>query len=237
MIICDRLGNDMFLIAAHRGGNSIDSIVDSIEKKYDYVELDVHLSYDKELIVQYSPLVCINNSIKYIEDIRYHKLSKTDRERLLLLEDVFKITKGKIGIIIDIKHGISFYPHIGKYVAEKIKEYDLCKETWIISFDHMCLDEAKNHIPSVKISPMYVARIFEEYKYWERIRADGIEICNEYLDQESIRVAHRMGLTMIGWCSQDREELLNLVKMGIDIITIEKDDPILDLLQTIQSDA
>lgn len=225
----------MFSIAAHRGGNTVDSIIDSIDKKYDYVELDVHLSSDGKIIVQYSPLVCINGTSNHIENIRYYELDQIDKDKLLLLEDVFEITKGKIGVIIDIKHGTRFYPHIGKCVAEKIAEYDLFNETWIISFDHKCLNEAKKTNPSVKISPMYVARLFDECNYWKNNCADGIEICNEYLDQDSISMAHRMGLTMIGWCSQDSEELLKLVKMGIDIITIEKDDPILSRLRTIQS--
>ena len=65
----------MFEIAAHRGGNSWSGIYEAIKKGYDYIELDVHLSRDKYLIVQYSPKVQINGENIYIQNLQYDKLS------------------------------------------------------------------------------------------------------------------------------------------------------------------
>ena len=224
----------MFKIAAHRGGNSIESILKAIEKKYDYVELDVHLSKDGKVIVQYEPIITANGTNCFIEDIEYSKLTFSDKEKLLLFEQVLKIVKGKIGVIVDIKHGLHFYQHIGEKVAFLIKEADMCAESWIISFDHVCLNEAKNTNQAIRIAPMYVARINQEKEYWSSIQSDGVEVCNEYLDINSVKAAHSLGMTMIGWCTKDYDEINDLVKMGIDIITIEAEDEYLNYLKSMR---
>lgn len=221
----------MFQIAAHRGGNSWSDIFESIQKGYDYIELDVHLSKDGELIVQYSPLVQIYGNSTFIRDLMFCDLSDAEKSELILLQDVLEYAHDKIGVVIDIKKGADFYRGIGRKTAEVVQNTKSYSSIWVISFDHQCLMEAKEYDANVRIAPMYVARLHNEEEYWKNVMADGVEICNDYLSRESAELAHKNGLKLLGWCTEDPNELLRLVDLGVDIITIEQNDRYYDFLR------
>ncbi len=223
----------MFEIAAHKGGNSWAGIFEAEKKGYDYVELDVHLSADGYLIVQYSPVVQIEEDTLYIQDLQYASLSPENKSRLLLLSDVLAYAKDRIGIVVDIKKGREFYKNIGPKVAEMVKQSDMFHHTWLISFDHQCLAEAKKCVPEIQIALMYVARPYDEGTYWKQANADGVEVCNDYLVHETVALAHAEHLKMLGWCTTKTEELKWLVDLGIDVITIEQDDHDLNYLRAL----
>lgn len=224
----------MFEIAAHRGGNSWSGIYEAIKKGYDYIELDVHLSSDKYLIVQYSPKVQIDGENIYIQNLQYDKLSIENKNKLLLLSDVLLYAKGRIGVVIDIKRGYDFYENIGRRIADLVKILDVYRYTWLISFDHCCLWETKQYEPKIKVAPMYVARLYDEERYWENLHSDGIEICNDYLEQNTVVCAHARNLKVLGWCTTDVEELKRLVSLKLDIITIEQEDFYLNYLKELK---
>lgn len=223
-----------FKIAAHRGGNTWSGIFDAIEKGYDYIELDVHLSGDNCLIVQYSPVAEIAGERLYIQELMYNALPEKNKAGLLLLSDVLHYVKDKIDVVLDIKRGRDFYQDIGVKVADLIGRMDMYKNTWIISFDHKCLIQAKEFEPRVRIAPMYVARISDESVYWRSVHADGVEVCNDYLDFETVKHAHEMDMHLLGWCTEDIAVLKWLAELGIDIITIEQKDYYLDYLNTLK---
>lgn len=227
----------MIQIAAHRGGNSWSSLLEAIQKGYDYVELDVHLTKDMELIVQYSPKIEVDGKSIFIGDITFRDLPHEEKKGLILLQDVLEYTRDKISVVIDIKKGPDFYSEIGKKTAELIQKTNAHSFVWLISFDHHCLVEAKKHDFNIRIAPMYVARPYDEEKYWNSLGADGAEICNEYLTCESVQLAHRNNLKLLGWCTEDTDELQRLVSLGIDIITIEQDDRYYNLLRTLERNA
>lgn len=222
----------MYKIAAHRGGNSWDNLFAAMQKGYDYVELDVHLSCDNYLLVQYSPKVQINGEIIYIQDLYYSQLSVQQKNDFLLLSDIFSFVRDKIGVIIDIKHGYDYYRKIGIEVANLIRKFEMYQNTWVISFDHKCLIEAKQYDPNVNIALMYVAHLYDEEKYWIQANTDGVEICNEYLNFEIANKVHSSNLTLIGWCTKDFRELEWLIRLRTDIITIEQEDCYLNFLRT-----
>lgn len=224
----------MFKIAAHRGGNSWTRIYEAIKKKYDYIELDVHLSSDQYLIVQYSPEIQINGEKIYIQNLQYAKLSEENKKKILLLSDVLAYTQNKIGVVIDIKKGVTFYNDIGSRVADLVRTIGAIQHTWLISFDHCCLWEAKRIVPEIKIAPMYVARLHNEDSYWEKLHSDGIEICNDYLEEKTVICAHERNLKVLGWCTTSIEELRWLTSLNLDIITIEQEDFYLSYLKELK---
>lgn len=224
----------MFKIASHRGGNSWGNIFQSIQNKYDYMELDVHLTADNYLVVQYSPTIKINECNVYIQDIKYKMLSSSTKKQLLLLSDVLSYAKGKIGVIIDIKRGYTFYHDIGIYVANLIEKMSMYTSTWIISFDHYCLIQAKKYNSNVQIALMYVARPYNEQKYWLEANADGIEVCNDYLVSQTVELAHNNNVKLIGWCTKNFDELKWLAELKIDIITVDMDKVFINYLKTLE---
>lgn len=224
----------MFRIAAHRGGNSWPCILEAVKKGYDYAELDVHLSKDGELIVQYSPIVEIFGNNILIRDLVFGNLSRKEKNGLILLRDILGFAQDKIGIVIDIKKGPDFYPEIGKKIAKLIQDTNSYPWVWVISFDHQSLVEAKKYDSNVQVAPMYVARIHDEEKYWKSIFADGIEICNDYLTYGSVQLAHKNKLKVLGWCTENMDELRRLVDFGIDIITIEQEDRYYNFIRSLE---
>lgn len=213
--------------AIHRGGNSWPNIKQAIMSGYDFVELDVHLSLDDVLIVQYESEIIIGEEYIPIANLNYFERSPKEQQNILLLKDILAFAKGKIGIIIDIKKGKQYYPEIGKRVATVISEYGDVDNTWVISFDHQCLLEVKMKNQSIKIAPMYVARLVYEEKYFAQLLADGVEVCLDYLDENTVKLVHSRGLYLIGWCASDSNDLQKLLKFKTDIVTINWNDRIL----------
>lgn len=221
----------MFKIAAHRGGNSWDSLYDAIEKGYDFAELDVHLSHDDYLIVQYSPIVHIVGRDIYIKDLCYSELPDGDKKNLILLSDVFTEAKGKIDIIIDIKCVSSWYSNIEIRIANLIREYNFYQNCWVISFNHNYLTQLKEYDQHINTALMYVGCLSDEKSYWKRTMADGVEVCIDYFTADTAENAHKLGLKLIGWCTEDFGELDRLISHNTDIITIEQEDKFLNYLK------
>lgn len=226
----------MFKIAAHRGGNSWESLYDAIEKGYDFVELDVHLSHDNFLIVQYSPKVHIDGKDIYIKDLCYAKLPDEHKKSLILLSDIFTETKGNIDIIIDIKCVSGWYADVEFQIVNLIREYNFYRNCWVISFNHNYLTKIKEYDQHVNTALMYVACISDEKSYWMRTNADGVEVCIDYFTTDTAENAHKLGLTLIGWCTKDFNALDRLISHDTDIITIEQEDRFLNYLKNKRGD-
>ena len=133
----DEMGNGKELIVvAHRGGadlgpeNSLGCIRKGIAAGAGWVEIDVHLSADGEIVVCHDPSVDRTTDGKgQISGMTYPELRKlrlldgegrpTD-EHLPTLDEVLDLTKGRVVLLIEIKHSKHSLPGIEKACVDCI---------------------------------------------------------------------------------------------------------------------
>jgi glycerophosphoryl diester phosphodiesterase len=131
-------------VIAHRGAsghapeNTIASVKKGIAMGANYIEIDVHLTKDKEVVVIHdATLDRTTNHLGQVNMYRLIEIEKFDAgvkyspefkgERIPTLEQVINETKGKAILLIEIKKGTVYYTGIEKKILdiiEKTKAHD-----------------------------------------------------------------------------------------------------------------
>ncbi|WP_244671118.1 MULTISPECIES: glycerophosphodiester phosphodiesterase [Bacillaceae] len=128
-----------FQSIAHRGAsalapeNTLASFEKAIELGFDYIELDVRLSKDKQLVVIHDANVLrTTDGEGLIEDLTVRDIKKLDAgswfspafagEKIPLLNEVLKKVSGKTGIIIEMKSPEN-QPGMTEILADMLNSY------------------------------------------------------------------------------------------------------------------
>ncbi|MBW9141666.1 MAG: glycerophosphodiester phosphodiesterase, partial [Candidatus Aramenus sp.] len=139
------------IIVGHRGApleakeNTIQSFLIAKNLGVDAVELDVHLSNDKKLIVFHDDAVLINDkgqNMVQVSDLTLEELRKVTGVQVPTLEEVFE-TVGDFNYVVEIKKSSVFYPSIEQRVVDAIRERGLVDNVNIISFDFDAVKRVK----------------------------------------------------------------------------------------------
>ena len=150
------------------------------------IELDVHLSADGFLVVTHDEMLERTSSGKgMVRDKTLEELKALDfgswfsqdykAERIPTLDEVLWLISGWDGLLnIEIKNGPVFYPGIEKAVADAVVKYKRTNRTIISSFNHYSLVEIRKYEPEIKTAPLYMAGLYEPWKYAGSIGATAI---------------------------------------------------------------
>jgi len=180
-------------IYAHRGAsgyapeNTITAISQALfEYPCDGIEIDVHLSKDKKLVVIHDETVDrTTNGQGQIKDLTYEELRKLSAwakfgekfkdEYIPTLDEVLSLVK-KSGkeINIEIKAGSDKYPGIEEAVIEKIHEYRLSSKTLLSSFDHKAMLLSKEIDPKLRTGLLNRKKIENPTEYLRKHKADAM---------------------------------------------------------------
>lgn len=123
-----------FSSIAHRGAsvyapeNTMASFHKAIELGFDFIEFDVRISKDGELVVIHDPKVNrTTNGDGFVHDLSSNELKKLDAgswfhssfsgERIPLLSEVLEEFGGKVGLLIDVKQS-----EVNKFLNEKLAQ-------------------------------------------------------------------------------------------------------------------
>ena len=206
-------------IIAHRAGNSLDTLFNALEEGADIIEVDVHLTRDNIPVAQYLPyILSIHSEKKYFSEYDFSFFKDYD---VVPIDKLLILAKEKsFRLLLDIKKGKIFYPNIGMRLAKMIAALDLQNYVELISFDHKCLVEAKSNYPIVRIGLLYIARLFCLEAVIKSTQPDFIEICEDYLDTESVELAKSMAVDVYGWGTDDTDTLLWYRKLGMKAVTV-----------------
>lgn len=182
----------MPLIIAHRGAsayapeNTMASFLKAIAMKSDGVELDVHMTKDKALVVCHDERVDrTTNGKGFIKDFTLKEIKRLDAgswfgdefkgERILELEEVLDLIKDNDMLLnIELKNAPILYEGIEEKAIEKIASYKMEDRVIISSFNHYSLLEVKKINPKVRTGALYMAGLVEPWIYAKRIKVDAL---------------------------------------------------------------
>ena len=225
-------------VTAHRGysaqypENTIPAFKGAIEIGAEWIELDVQETADGEIIVMHdSNLKRTTGVDKEIWQVNYGEIKNLDNGswfdrkyqevHIPTLEEVLKVTRGKIRLNIEIKP-TGHEKHIEKRVVELLHQYRMADTCVVSSMKYESLKKVKE--ADADIETAYITSVsygnFTVLDY-----ADAYSVESMMLTQSFVNKAHAAGKKVYVWTVNSEDTLGKVIGMGIDnVIT---DDPVM----------
>jgi glycerophosphoryl diester phosphodiesterase len=222
--------NDI-LIIGHKGANSIapentlKAFQKAIELQADYVEFDIQLTKDGEIVIIHDFDTFNATGVKgLIEDMTLDQIKSLDAgegEKIPTLREIISITRKKIGLQIEIKS-----TNLLDKLIHIMREENLISTSIVSSFILNELLKLKLLEPSVKLGLLLSTDMVRPKLIKRKIAK--VAKNNFYsihppfnnTNKEIVDFAHSYGLKVIVWTVNDREIMEKLTKIGVDgIIT------------------
>ncbi|MCF6138956.1 glycerophosphodiester phosphodiesterase [Pseudalkalibacillus berkeleyi] len=231
---------------AHRGAagyapeNTMAAFDKAVEMDSDYIELDVQMSKDGELVVIHDITVDrTTDGSGRVGDLTYDELRKLDAgswygeafkgEHLPTLGEVLDAYEGDMKFLIELKSP-SLYPGIEEKVNDALEKRDLdeAEEESVIvqSFDfhsmqmfHKINDEVPIGVltSNPKDLTAQSLEIFKEY-------ADYVNPSKDEVDRDLVNQIHELDMGIMPWTVRAKEDVQPLLDAGVDGIITDYPD-------------
>lgn len=222
------------LIIAHRGAsgsapeNTLASFRQAMEIGSDFIELDIHLSKDGELIVMHDETVNrTTNGKGKIKNLTLEQIKNLDAgswfgnefKGLVVptLDEVFQLSNGKIKLLIEVKGNPKKYPGIEKKLIDKIYKY--YSKDWCIvqSFEEEFLNNIHKMDSTIPLHQLIVGKIFP-LKIPVFILA--VNPNYHFVSVKKVEKLHLQNKKIFVWTVNEEKKMQKLISMGVDgIIT------------------
>lgn len=210
-------------IMAHRGfnknypENTILAFRKAIEVKADYIELDVHFSADKEIVVIHNRTTGqVGNKNLVVKETNLDVLKSLDvgeGEKIPTLQEVFDLCKGKIGINIELKT-----VGIADSVVKLVEKNGMIDDIIISSFIHREVAQAKKLNPEINCATLEELGTSRLIKRAIKINADSINPPSIMVTKKLCTEAHDLGLLVNPWTPDKPKSWEKLIDKGVDSI-------------------
>jgi glycerophosphoryl diester phosphodiesterase len=223
-------------VTAHRGHaraapeNTLSAMRKAIESGADYVEMDVQLTGDGKVVLLHDrDLKRVAGVSRRLDELSYDEVRKLDvgrwfgpafaGERVPTLVEVIRLCRGRIRLNIELKF---FGPdrRLAQTVADILREQDVEPDCLVTSLDHDALQEARRHNPRLRTG-LIVAHALGDLN---RLEVDALSVRADFLTDDVLRRAHRLGREVHVWTVNDAGQMTRLMERGVDnIITSDPD--------------
>lgn len=216
------LGSEIMKKIGHRGvrgikpENTLESIAEAVNLKFDMVEIDVQMTKDGEIIVFHDyNLKRLFNSNKKISELTYEELL-TITDKIPLLKEVIKNIKDKnTELNIEIKELFQKNGIIEELIY-LLERYSFKEKVLISSFDHVILKEIKKRDETLKTAVLVASRPADPISVIKAAEADGYNSLYYFMDKEIISECHKYGYFVNIWTVNTKAEAEYYKNMGVD---------------------
>jgi glycerophosphoryl diester phosphodiesterase len=239
--------HDVYILG-HRGAsgtapeNTKAAFNQALQVGADGVELDVHLTKDKKLVVIHDERVDrTTDGIGYIKDLTLKEIKKLDAgsyfspkyagERILTLEEGLELTQSSNLINIEIKNIIIKYKYIEREVVNIIKKMNLESKVICSSFNHYSIALIKQLSPDIKTGLLYVSTLYQPWAYAESIGADAIHPQYYSVSSEIVNACHKNNIRVNVWSVDDKSAIKQMISNQVDTIITNYPEIALKILE------
>jgi len=230
-----RVHNPNLLSIAHRGASSLapentrSAFNKAVELRADYLECDVHLSKDGELIIMHDDKIDrTTNGSGYIKDLTLDELKVLDAgvafsnefqgEPIMTLNELLEEFYDQIGLLIELKNPQS-YPGIEEKVVSLLMEYDDISSIIIQSFDVDSMKRIHTLLPEIKVAilvhpseSLLSAKKLDELTSF----ASYINFNVSFLSKKMVDNIHERDSKVLVWSKRDKRLVSKAQKFGVD---------------------
>ena len=264
------LPEDEFLVIAHRGASayapehSLLSYGLAVQMEADYIELDVHMTKDGELVSMHDSIVHTPNGKKTVAQAEFQELKDVQREsgydgklpvsfpleidplRIVSTEEIFSYFQDDVNYYIELKSPAS-YPGIEEALLGQLLEFGLlplddAKMPKVIlqSFDANSLKkihEQEQAIPLIQLYSVKNETMLTKKRLGKVAKyASGIGIDKSVVTEELVENAHEEGLHVHPFTVNEEEDIKQMIEIGADGIFTDVPDVAVKVLKEFQED-
>lgn len=222
------------IVFAHRGfsgaapENTLVAFEKAIQLGVTGIELDVHLSKDGEVVVIHDErLNRTTNSQGLVVHHTLSELKKLDAgswfsddyqgERIPTLQEVLELLQGySLQLNIELKTGVIDYNRLIEKVLDLVYRYGNPEETIYSSFNHYSLKELQNLDSSARIGCLFVAGIYEPWKYVKGMKAEAIHLVKYNVHPQLVQECHKLGIKVNTYTVDEEDMMRKVLQSGVD---------------------
>ncbi len=225
-------------VMAHRGAsteapeNTMAAFQKAIDDMADYIELDVQLTNNGEVIVMHDSNAYRTTGVDAnIVNMTYKEVKTLDAgswfsdeymgENVPSLKEVLELTQGKIKLNIELKPADNDTA-LAKNTVRLIEKYNMVNDCVITSFSESALKAVKTYNQGIKVGYILSAAYGD---FYDMKNVDFFSVNAAFLSKRTIDAIHNSGKQVYAWTVNNKEAIKNLTNKGVDgIIT---DNPVL----------
>lgn len=227
-------------VIAHRGfsavtpENTIRSFTKAIQAGVDMIELDVHMTSDRELVVIHDETVDrTTTGTGWVKDLSLAKIKENkirDRVDNLTEEKIPVLTLIKkyryIGFNVEFKTDRVDYHGIEHRVIHEVNRFGLEDRVIYSSFNHQTLRRVKRLNPDASIAALFDAQSLpaKPWAYIRKIGADAIHPHYTTVSRNWIEVCSQHQIQVRPYTVNHINEMERLVELGVDAIITDYPD-------------
>jgi len=238
----------MIYVVGHRGAagvepeNTIRGFRYALELGVDYVECDVHLTKDNQLIVMHDETVDrTTNGTGAIRNLTFAEVRSLDAgkgERVPTLAEVLEVVKDRAILLIELKgEGVE------EQAVQTVKEMQMDEQVIFTSFHLDRIRKVKSPLPPFAkggkggISSLKVGAIFgqppaDACQQALDAGASGIGVHYRNLRRELVNKAHSHGLDVRAWNPDTVPEMQAMIDLGVNGVSSNRPDLLISLVRT-----
>ncbi|MCM3708919.1 glycerophosphodiester phosphodiesterase family protein [Sporosarcina luteola] len=261
---------DKFLIIAHRGASayapehSLLSYGLAVQMKADYIELDVHMTKDGELVSMHDPFVHLPDGRKQIAEVDFQELKEIRREsdydgklsvslpegidplRIVSTEEIFSYFQDDVNYYIELKTPAS-YPGIEDALLGQLRAFGLLPledmelpKVILQSFDARSLKSIHEQEPAIPLIQLYSVKneTMLTKKRLEKVAeyASGIGIDKSVVTEELVELAHDEDLHVHPFTVNEEKEIRRMIEIGADGIFTDVPDVAVEVVEEMRGE-
>ena len=220
------------LIIGHRGGegveNSLGAIKNSIDKRIDYVEIDIQRTKDNYYIVNHDKtfkrVAGINKSASDMTLKEIKKISLRGEEKIPEIREVLKLSKNKINLFIELK-GKTADKKMVDDIVKLVKKEKMEKQVVFISMRYSVIDYLKTKYKDLKTGFIYFLFLGDMSK----IKADYMLFSEDFVTENHIEQIHKHNKKAIVWTVNSPDSMKKYLDSAVDGIITDRVNDILRL--------
>ncbi len=231
---------DLFIGLSHRGNskrfieNSFEAFNSVIQMGYKYIETDLRMTLDGEVIAFHDPdLKRLFNLDLQVKDLTFNEIANLFKEKnctLLSLENAL-MKFPEIHFNIDLKVEEVIQDSI-KVVTDFNALDRVCFASFRSSRTEKVLQQNKNTIVSMGIKDVALFKFFKFHNKKIKIiqiplKWKGIKI----LTRNLIQKAHKSNLLIHVWTINDRKIINNLIDLGVNGIVTDEPELLMEIMK------
>ncbi len=246
------------LFAAHRGGsllwpeNSLVAFRNAADLGADYLEFDVHLSKDAQVVVIHDPT--LDRTTTGTGPVRERALAELKALRLrdrtgdvtgetipTLDEMVMIAARGKRRMLLEIKvdERRQRYPGIEEKVLAVLDRHGMAGSTVVMAFEPETWRRVRELRPDIMAGALYSPRTLESRgstmaREMAEARGVGVGFVGLHqalVDADSVSAARTARLLLGVWTVNEPDALRRFIDLGVDIVITDRPDLAKALLQ------
>lgn len=239
------------LFAAHRGGsllwpeNSLLAFRNAAELGADFLEFDVHLAKDGEVVVIHDPT--LDRTTTGTGPVRARTLAELKRLRLKdkggaateetipALDELVRVAApGKRQMLLEIKvdERRQRYPGIEEKVLAVLDGHGMAAATVVMAFEAETWRRVRDLRPDIRTAALYSPRMIEQMRSsvrgeMDEVRRAGVAFVGLHqalVNADTVAHARSAGLTLGVWTVNESDAIRRFIGLGVGVLITDRPD-------------